>query len=66
LSFVTNCKALKVYKLSKELAKDIFELSKKISRRRTIFFNRSDSPIIQIYRLTDCRCLGEKEIWKAF
>jgi len=29
MSFVTNYKDLKVYKLSRELAKDIFELSKK-------------------------------------
>ncbi len=45
---------LDVYKIAFKSAMEIFEITKKISCRREIFFNRSNKKILQISECQPC------------
>ena len=62
MEFVKGFRDLAVYKLARNLSKEIFEISKQFPRERNVFTDRSDQEIIAVRWSANSRSLGKKKI----
>ena len=62
MEYVKSFRELEVYKLSRQLAEEIFEVSKGFQKKRNVFPYRSGKKIVTVYWGTNYGSMGETEI----